>query len=62
MKRRPNAKCLGNRAWDGTSKSWGEYEWLSYGEVAVRRRNFGVGIRELNRGAGQTDEKYGVGL
>lgn len=35
---------------------------MTYSEVAVRRKNFGIGIRELNTQAGQTADKYGVGL
>lgn len=61
-KKRPNAKCLGSRAWDPATKTWGNFEWISYGDVAVRRRNFGVGIRELNIQAGQTESIFGVGL
>lgn len=62
VKWRPHAKCLGSRAWDPATKTWGKYEWITYAEVAVRRRNFGVGIRELNKQVGQTADKYGVGL
>lgn len=62
VKKSPNAKCLGSRAWDPASKTWGKYEWMTYAELAVRRRNFGTGIRELNKQAGQNEEKYGVGL
>lgn len=61
-KKRPNAKCLGERPWDPVTKTWGNYTWMTYGEVAERRKNFGVGIRELNKLVGQTEEKYGVGL
>lgn len=57
-----NAKCLGSRVWDPVSKSYGNYGWMTYGEVATRRRNFGVGVSELHKRAGVTEEKYGVGL
>lgn len=62
VKKKPSAKCLGNRPWDPVTKTWGAYEWMTYGEVAVRRRNFGIGLRELNKQAGQNEDKFGVGL
>jgi len=42
-KKRPHARCLGTRHWDAASKSFGGYEWITYGEVATRRKNFGAG-------------------
>ena len=60
--KRPNARCLGNRPWDPVTKTFGKYEWQTYGETAERRKNFGAGIVELHKNAGVTDEKYGVGL
>lgn len=62
LKKRPNARCLGTRPWDPVKQVWGNYEWISYAETAVRRKNFGAGIVELHRGAGVSEEKYGVGL
>lgn len=62
VKKRPNNKCLGSRPWDAATKSFGNYEWITYGEVALRRKNFGAGIVELHKKVGVTDEKYGVGL
>lgn len=62
LKKRPNARCLGTRPWDPVKQAWGNYEWISYAETAVRRKNFGAGIVELHRGAGVSEEKYGVGL
>ena len=58
----PNARCLGSRPWDPATKSWGKYEWITYGETAERRKNFGAGIVELHKIAGVKGEKYGVGL
>lgn len=60
--KRPNARCLGSRPWDPVTKTFGKYEWQSYGEVAERRKNFGAGIVELHKQAGVTEDKYGVGL
>ena len=62
VKRRPNARCLGSRPWDPVTKTFGKYEWISYGETAQRRKNFGAGLVELHKKAGITEEKYGVGL
>lgn len=62
VKRKPNARCLGKRPWDSLTKTWGKYEWITYAETAQRRRNFGVGLVDLQKRAGVTEEKYGVGL
>ena len=61
-KKYANKRCLGERSYNGAAKTWGNFEWQTYGQVAERRRNFGVGIAELHRQIGVTDEKYGVGL
>lgn len=58
----PNSKCLGHRPWDPVTKTYGNYQWITYGEVAVRRRNFGVGLVELHKQIGITGTQYGVGL
>jgi len=62
LKKRPNARCLGSRAYDPTTKTFGKYEWMTYGQTAERRKNFGAGLVELHKKAGVTEEKYGVGL
>jgi long-chain acyl-CoA synthetase len=61
-KKRPNARCLGTRPWDPVTKTYGKYEWMTYAETALRRKNFGAGIVELHKKVGVTAEKYGVGL
>lgn len=61
-KKYPSKKCLGERSYDGATKTWGSFEWQTYAQVAERRRNFGVGIAELHRQIGVNDDKYGVGL
>ncbi|KUJ09196.1 long-chain-fatty-acid-CoA ligase/ protein binding protein [Mollisia scopiformis] len=62
VKKRPNARCLGSRPWDPVAKTFGKYEWMTYAELASRRKNFGAGVVELHKKAGVTEEKYGVGL
>ncbi|KAL3417668.1 Long chain acyl-CoA synthetase 7, peroxisomal 2 [Phlyctema vagabunda] len=62
VKRRPNSRCLGSRPWDSAKKTFGDYEWITYGEVAERRRNFGVGLIDLHKQVGITGDRYGVGL
>ncbi len=62
LKKVPNARCLGSRRWDPATKTYGKYEWMTYAEVAKRRRNLGVGIVELHKKLGVTEDKYGVGL
>ncbi|TQV90699.1 hypothetical protein V2A60_006910 [Cordyceps javanica] len=45
----PNNACLGARKWLPASKTWdNKFSWLTYGEVAERRKNFGAGIAELH--------------
>ncbi|PQE24780.1 AMP-binding enzyme protein [Rutstroemia sp. NJR-2017a BVV2] len=61
-KKRPNGRCLGHRAWDPVTKTYGNFQWMTYGQVAERRKNFGVGLVELHKRAGVTEDKYGVGL
>ncbi len=62
VKRRPNARCLGSRPWDSATKTFGDFEWATYAEVAAKRKNFGAGLVELHKKAGVVEEKYGVGL
>ncbi|KAM0269050.1 hypothetical protein ACHAQH_009839 [Verticillium albo-atrum] len=59
----PNWRCLGHRAWNQAARDWeNKYTWISYSEVAERRKNFGAGLVEVHRELGETREKYGVGL
>jgi long-chain acyl-CoA synthetase len=62
VKKSPSARCLGWRPWDSVTKSYGKYEWMSYGETATRRKNFGAGLVQLHKAAGVLGDKYGVGL
>lgn len=61
-KRHATKKCLGHRPYDAQKKTWGQYLWEDYATIHRRRANFGVGLVEVNRQAGVTDTKYGVGL
>ncbi|KAK1775555.1 hypothetical protein QBC45DRAFT_241285 [Copromyces sp. CBS 386.78] len=59
----PNKKCLGWRPWNAATKTYEpKYVWISYKEVAERRKNFGAGIVALHKSIGFTEEKSGVGL
>ncbi|KAJ2904962.1 Long chain acyl-CoA synthetase 7 [Zalerion maritima] len=63
LTRRATAKCLGTRPWNPATKTWDtKYEWITYAEVAERRKNFGAGIVELHKQIGVTADKYSVGL
>ncbi|OAA70403.1 AMP-dependent synthetase/ligase [Cordyceps fumosorosea ARSEF 2679] len=45
----PRNACLGARKWLPDSKTWdNKFSWLTYAEVAERRKNFGAGIVELH--------------
>lgn len=62
LKKRANYRCLGSRPWDAESQTFGQFEWMTYSEVAARRENFGKGIVELHRKSGVMTPKYGIGL
>ncbi|KAI0154362.1 AMP-binding enzyme [Xylariaceae sp. FL1272] len=63
LQRCPNAKCLGSRPWNPTTKKWeNKYVWNSYAEVAERAKNFGSGVYELHRRIGVPPGNHGVGL
>ena len=61
-KKFPKKNILGHRPYDPVKKSFGPYEWMDYQTLQRRRAEFGVGIVELHKRVGVTDEKYGVGL
>jgi long-chain acyl-CoA synthetase len=63
VSKRPTKKCLGWRPWNPTTKTWeNKYVWLTYAQVAERRKNLGAGIVEIHKAAGIETDKYGVGL
>ncbi|GKT57476.1 AMP-binding enzyme [Colletotrichum tofieldiae] len=60
-KKRPNARCLGHRAWNAATKDWeNKYTWATYAEVAERRKNFGAGLVEIHQKIGITSDHYGL--
>nr|POF11488.1 long chain acyl-coa synthetase 7, peroxisomal [Quercus suber] len=61
-KRVPSSACLGHRPYDPVTKIFGPYVWETYGEVAKRRANFGVGLVALHETVGIFGAQYGVGL
>ncbi|KAL4947959.1 hypothetical protein BDW69DRAFT_177402 [Aspergillus filifer] len=59
----PKTDCLGWRPYDPVKKSWGPYQWLSYGMVQKRRTDFGSGLVELHhKHECARPGQYGVGL
>jgi long-chain acyl-CoA synthetase len=59
----PKTRCLGWRPWNAATKTFEpKYVWLTYAEVAERRKNFGAGIVELHHQLGVKEDKYPVGL
>ena len=63
VKRFGSRSCLGWRPWNATTKIWEpKYVWLTYNQVAERRKNLGAGIVELHKRVGVTADKYGVGV
>lgn len=62
-RKRPGKRCLGTRNWNSAArKSEDKYDWISYGEVAERRNNFGAGLVEIHKAINYTQDKYGVGV
>jgi long-chain acyl-CoA synthetase len=63
VKKRPNARCLGSRSWDPATKTFHNFDWITYAQTAARRKNFGAGLVELHKKAGVKETRqYGVGL
>ncbi|GAB7340640.1 hypothetical protein MBLNU457_7038t2 [Dothideomycetes sp. NU457] len=60
--RNPNGKCLGARPYNPLTKTFGNFEWESYGQVQKRRANLGCGLVALHENVGVTGKQYGVGL
>ena len=60
--RQPTSRCLGQRPYDPATTTFGPYQWQDYQTVQRRRKNLGIGIVELHKQKGNTEEKYGVGL
>lgn len=63
VRRLPNNRCLGVRPWVSATRTWEDkYEWVTYAQVAERRKNFGAGIVEIHNRIGHSKDKYPVGL
>lgn len=63
VKKGPNKRCLGSRAWIPATKTFSNFDWISYAQTAERRKNFGAGLVQLHKEAGVTQTRqYGVGL
>lgn len=60
--RLPAARCLGHRNYDPTTKTFGPFVWQTYAQVQDRRKNFGLGLVQLNQNLGVSGRQYGVGL
>ncbi|KAK9439303.1 AMP-dependent synthetase/ligase [Metarhizium brunneum] len=59
----PNNNCMGVRKWFPETQSWdNKYSWVSYSNVAERRKNFGAGLVELHHRINHPQDKYGIGL
>ncbi|PFH62007.1 hypothetical protein XA68_15549 [Ophiocordyceps unilateralis] len=63
VQQRANKPCMGIRKWLPESRTWADrFEWVTYAQVAQRRKNFGAGLVEAVEGAGCRQSKYGVGI
>lgn len=63
FKEKPKHRCFGVRNWVPATKTWEpKYSWVTFGEVAERRKNLGTGIVDIAQKLGVTQDKYGVGL
>ncbi|EJP64744.1 AMP-binding enzyme [Beauveria bassiana ARSEF 2860] len=56
--------CLGARKWLPESRAWDtKFSWLTYAQVAERRKNFGAGIVELHDRIGHVKQgQYPIAL
>lgn len=61
-RRVPNKNCVGHRAYDVATKTFGPYVWETYAQTQKRRANFGVGLVALHQQLGVSGTQYGVGL
>lgn len=62
-RKRANKRCMGTRKWNPATQTWGDnFEWMTYAEVAERRKNFGAGVVEIHKRIGYPKDKYGIGV
>ena len=58
-----NQPCLGTRAWLPATQTWdNKFQWMTYGQIAERRKNLGAGLVEIHKAVGYDHDKYGVGI
>lgn len=63
LKKWPNNRCLGYREWNPATKTFSNFDWITYAQTAERRKNFGAGLVQLHKEAGVKETRqYGVGL
>lgn len=60
----PRNACLGSRKWLPATQSWDDkFSWMTYGEVAERRKNFGAGLAEIHSRINYEKQRgYAIGL
>ena len=59
----PKKQFLGWRPWNTATQTHDEtFVWMTYGEVAERRKNLGAGLVEIHKQVGVTADKYAIGL
>ena len=63
VRKYPNNRCFGTRNWNQATRTWSDkFEWVTYAQVAERRKNLGAGIVEIHKAISHPKDKYGVGL
>lgn len=56
-------KCLGERKWLPASQKFDDkFTWLTYAQVAERRKHFGAGLVEMKNKLGMPESEKGVAL
>ncbi|KAJ6000082.1 AMP-dependent synthetase/ligase [Penicillium waksmanii] len=61
--RQPKNHCLGWRAYNSATKTYDQYQWITYEQVQKRRADFGAGLVELHQKHNvHRDGQYGIGL
>lgn len=56
-------KCLGDRKWLPATQTFeNKFTWLTYAQVAERRKNVGAGLVEIKNKLGMPDSEKGVAL
>lgn len=59
----PRNRCLGERKWLPAKQAWDDkFSFLTYAEVAERRKNFGAGLVEVQQKLGLPKDAKGIAL